>query len=292
MLGSENEVQVTSDTGHKNQWAKGLFYRKDGQKLTFKNELINPILFLMFTITGVVILFKEDPRLYGSNQSLISLPQNLNVVVVPMDLEIHDETKQSPRVISKNRSLRVERLSLVSRKESLKIPLGAQAKAKLLTGGTNGTIKAQLIEDLKFNGEVYLTAGTFLWGQGSSTEARLMITFSKAVSIQGQSYEVQAQAYDGVDDILGLKGSVIGRTSKKILAGAGLGVAGALQTLQSSQNIGGIAVKAPSLENALMNGASTAALGIAEQELEDLQNNQVVIEVKKGTEILVVFGKG
>ena len=67
-------------------------------------------------------------------------------------------------------------------------------------------------------------------------------------------------------------------------------MAGALQTLQESQNMGGIAVTKPSLENALLNGASGAALGIAEQELEELKNRQTVIEVKKGTQMIVVFG--
>ena len=60
--------------------------------------------------------------------------------------------------------------------------------------------------------------------------------------------------------------------------------------MQSSENLGGVAVVKPNIENALLNGASNAALGIAEQELEELKNKQTIIEVKKGTKIMIVFG--
>ena len=115
--------------------------------------------------------------------------------------------------------------------------------------------------------------------------------FSKYVDEDGKSKKISANAFDISDQILGLKGSVIGRTSKKIMAGAGLGFAGALQTMQQSENMGGVAVVKPNIENALLNGASNAALGMAEQELEDLKNSQEIIEVPQGTKLLIVFGE-
>ena len=166
------------------------------------------------------------------------------------------------------------------------------ASAVLLTGATNGPVKAKLLEDVELNGDIYIKEGSIIWGQGASTEERLIVTFSKYVDSDGKSHAIKANAYDSSDQILGLKGSIIGRTSKKILAGAGLGVAGALQTMQQAENLGGgVAVIKPSLKNALLNGASGAALGMAEQELEELKNKQTIIEVKQGSEILIVFGE-
>ena len=143
-----------------------------------------------------------------------------------------------------------------------------------------------------FNGETFLPQGSLLWGKGSSTKKRLIVTFSKAVLRDGSSKDISATAYDPEDEILGLKGSIIGRTSKKILAGAGLGMAGALKTMQSAENVGGLPVAKPTIGNALLNGGSEAALGLAEQEMEELKNEQTIIEVEKGSEIIVVFGEG
>ena len=148
----------------------------------------------------------------------------------------------------------------------------------------------RLLEDLISHGETYIKEGTILWGRGSSTEERLQISFTKYEDENGTSFEVTANAFDISDQILGLKGSIIGRTSKKIMAGAGLGVAGALKTMQQAENLGGVPVVKPNLENALLGGASNAALAIAEQELEELKNKQTIIEVKKGTHLLIVFG--
>ena len=92
-------------------------------------------------------------------------------------------------------------------------------------------------------------------------------SLSKFVDENGKSKDIKASAFDIGDQILGLKGSVIGRTSKKILAGAGLGVASAFKTIQESENLGGVAVVKPNFKNALLSGASSATLGIAEEEL-------------------------
>ncbi|MCB0415387.1 MAG: TrbI/VirB10 family protein [Bdellovibrionales bacterium] len=291
MSNNELEVKVTKDNGYKTQWAKGIFYRQEGNKLVFKSEYTKYGIALLFILTTTVLLFQDDSTISSMSNQSIKPPEEINTSV-SIELESYSEIKEKVNKPLKKRLIKVERLSLVSPEGKLKIPLGAQAKAKLITGGTNGPIKAQLMEDLSFNGETYLSEGSILWGKGTSTDERLIIVFSKVVLRDGVSKDILANAYDQSDEILGLKGSIIGRSSKKLLAGAGLGVAGALQTMQSSQNVGGVAVKEPSLENALMNGASTAALGMAEQELEELKNKQTIIEVKKGTEIIVIFSKG
>ncbi|USN48498.1 MAG: TrbI/VirB10 family protein [Pseudobdellovibrionaceae bacterium] len=291
MSNNESEVKVTKDNGYKTQWAKGIFYRQEGNKLVFKSEYTKYGIATLFILTTLVLLFQEDPTVVPKKSNTIKPPSEINASVT-IELESYSEIKKKAKTTNKKKKMKIEKLSIVSRDEKLKIPLGAQARAKLITGGTNGPVKAKLIEDLSFNGEVYLPEGSIIWGKGASTDERLIVIFSKAVLSDGVSKDILANAYDQDDEILGLKGSIIGRTSKKLLAGAGLGVAGALQTMQSNQNIGGVAVKKPSLENALMNGASTAALGMAEQELEELKNKQTIIEVKKGTEIIVVFSKG
>lgn len=290
MSSSENEVKVTRDDGYKKQWAKGLFYRREGIKLVFKHEHTKKLIVALFILVTVVVLLQDDPTFETELSVGVSSPEHISPSI-PIELENFDKSKPKNRV-HKRKTFKVEKLFLISRSNKMEIPLGTQARAILLTGASNGPVKAKLLEDVELAGEIYIEEGSILWGTGSSTTERLVVVFTKFVTKDGEAKDIAANAYDASDEILGLKGSIIGRTSKKIAAGAGLGVAGALKTMQQAENLGGVAVVKPTLGNAMLNGASTAALGLAEQELEELKNKQTIIEVEKGTEIIVVFGKG
>ena len=286
---AEQQVDIVSDDGHKKMWYQGHFYRKEGNKyiFDFKHARLYIVGFTLILCVG--IFFKESEEINIDAISSISTPDRISGYQNQIVLNEYSDTKELKNDSTRTRR-KIEKLSLVSRSKKVEIPLGSQARGVLVTGGTNGPIKVKLLEDLEFHGEVYIKEGAVLWGRGSSTQERLLISFTRYVDENGQSKEINANAFDISDQILGLKGSIIGRTSKKLFAGAGLGVAGALKTMQESENLGGVAVVKPNLENALLNGASSAALGIAEQELEELKNKQTVIEVKKGTQLMIVFG--
>lgn len=291
MLNDQAQVKVEKDNGDQKRWAKGLFYRKEGNKLKIKSEVAKKVFFGICGIVVIAFSFKESPYQDSPKDSSIEVPVRISTHSEKIILESYSDIKDKPKEKHIKKSYKIEPLKIVSREKESLIPLGSSGTALLLTGATNGPVKARLLEDIELNGEIFIKEGSILWGRGASTEERLLVTFSKFVDADGKSHEIKANAYDLSDQILGLKGSVVGRTSKKILAGAGLGVAGALQTMQQPQNLGGVAVVKPSLKNALLNGASTATLGIAEQELEELKNKQTIIEVKKGTKIVIVFGE-
>ena len=180
---------------------------------------------------------------------------------------------------------------MISRKGAHKIPPGSMAKAKLLTGGSNGPLKAKLIEPLIVNGEKFLSAGTILLGTGSSTEERLLIQFNKMVFQDSTYTETRASGYDYKDKIIGLKGSKVGRVALKFAANTGLKFLGGVsQSLQKVDVHGGVAVKKPSLENALLHGAGVAAIEQSNEVMEDLKEKQTIIEVPLGTHLWVVFG--
>ena len=286
----EEEVIISKDDGHKQRWYQGVFYKKEGNKHVVESKKVKIYILTGLFLLLVGVMFKDEPIDKEETTDSIDTPTRVSGYQPKIVLNAYEDTKEEQKKIKSKKKYKIERLSLVSSKQRVKIPLGASAVAELVTGGSNGPIKVKLLEDLISHDETYIKEGSILWGRGSSTEERLLISFTKYVDESGNSKEITANAFDSSDQILGLKGSIIGRTSKKIAAGAGLGLAGALQTMQESENLGGVAVTKPNLENALLNGASTAALGIAEQELEELKNKQTIIEVKKGTKILVVFG--
>lgn len=291
MSNKENqEVVFEKDDGHKKGWFQGRFYKKEGNKYVFDSKVSKGLFITSIVIVLVGAMFKDTRNDDLEVDSSIDTPTRVSNYQDDIVLNVYSDTKEEKTKSKKRKKRRIERLSLVSSIQKVEIPLGAQARGILVTGGTNGPVKVRLLEDLESHGEIYIKEGSILWGRGSSREERLLITFTKYVDENGKSRKITANAFDITDQILGLKGSVIGRTSKKVLAGAGLGVAGALQSMQQSENIGGVAVVKPNLENAMLNGASSAALGIAEQELEELKNKQTVIEVKKGTKVMIVFG--
>ena len=171
-----------------------------------------------------------------------------------------------------------------------KIPPGAEAKAVLLTGATNGLIKARLMEALKVDGATLLEAGVLLMGQGRSTEDRLYIDFKKAVFRDGKHIPVSAQAYDASDSILGLKGSRVGDAGLKLAASSGLHfISGLAVGLEAPSIDDGGKPRRPTAQDAALNGVSTAASEQARSYLEEVKQRPPLIEVKSGTVFLVTF---
>jgi hypothetical protein len=184
----------------------------------------------------------------------------------------------------------IQVLNFVSAKE---IPPGAEAKAELLSGATNGLIKARLTEPVKVDGVSLLDAGVLLIGQGRSSQERLYVDFKKAVYRDGKTVAISAQAYDLSDTILGLKGSLVGDMTLKLAASSGLnflsGMAVGLQAPSYDQT--GKPLR-PSVGDAALSGVSKAAGDQAQTYMQDIKNRPPIIEVKSGTVFTVTFDGG
>lgn len=286
---NDNElVGVNRDDGITQQWARKLFYRKEGGKEVFRSESTKALIFVMFCATLFVSFFRdESPQ---SIQEALFSDTKVEVQNQKIVFTDHDDLKKIAQR-SKYKKRTYQRLKMISRKGSHLIPPGSMVKAKLVTGGSNGPLKAKLIEPLIVNGDKFLDAGTVLLGTGSSTEERLLIQFNKMVFKDSSFTETRASGYDSKDKILGLKGSRVGRVALKFAANTGLKFLGGVsQGLQKSEVHGGINVKKPSLENALLHGAGMAALEQSNEMMADLKERQTIIEVPLGTHLWVVFG--
>jgi hypothetical protein len=184
----------------------------------------------------------------------------------------------------------IQLLSFINAKD---IPPGAEGRAVLLTGATNGLIKARLIEPVKFDGVSLLDAGVLLIGQGRSTEERLYVDFRKAVYRDGKSVNISAEAYDASDTILGLKGSRVGDFALKLAASSGLNfLAGMAVGLEAPAFDQTGRPQQPSAGGAALNGVSKAAGDHAKTYMEDVKNHAPIIEVKTGTVFTVTFDGG
>lgn len=170
------------------------------------------------------------------------------------------------------------------------IPPGTMVKARLLTGASDGPVRAKLVNDIIVNGERVIESESIILGSGSSTEDRLLIRFDRLVKKDGTAMPIQAQAFDGKDRIAGLRGNKVSTEMSKLAAGIGLNFVGGMSdALQETEVKGGMAVKSSSMKNALLNGAARAALDQSKYLISSYKDKAARIEVEKSRVIYIMF---
>jgi hypothetical protein len=162
--------------------------------------------------------------------------------------------------------------------------------AVLVSGASDGLVKAALKEPLIIAGKTLLDSSAVLIGRGQSTDERLMVRFRKAVFPDGTTASVNAEAADADDKILGLKGSRIGYRALRLAAGIGLNFVGGLsEGLQDQTVIQGAAVNKANMKNALLNGAARASITEGQNVMNELHDEKPIIQIEMGRLITVVF---
>lgn len=179
-------------------------------------------------------------------------------------------------------------------RELVGIPPGTLARAKLVTGASDGPVRAEILQDVIVNGERVIESGSQLLGNGNSTEERLFLRFEKLVKRDGAILTIGAQALDGIDQIAGIKGNRVGNEAMKLAAGIGLNFVGGMSdALQETEVKGGAVIKSNSAKNALLNGTTHAALDQAKDLITSFKEKAPRIEVEKGRKFQVIFdGRG
>ncbi len=284
------QVKVRRDTGHKERWGVGRhLYRQDGKKLTLQGKYALGIVASAFTVTSILALIRpvqlevRSPIVFNGVVTPVS---TINVPHAADRSDVEQRNKRGSGQVIKHYS----GLQVVNRPRLGQIPPGTTVRAKLITAASNGLVKATLSESLIVNGDGIAEAGTILIGNGSSTEDRLQIDFSKLIFRDGTVQNIKAQACDQEDQAIGIRGSRVGKYASQLAAGIGLNFAGGLaEGLQDSQVQGGVAVKKTNFKNAALNGAAKASLEQSKDIMEKWKQKQTVIQVKAGTEICIIF---
>jgi type IV secretory pathway VirB10-like protein len=271
-----------------------LLYKKDGAKIT----LYLPYLYWGgATFFGVFVLFQlslpENERF--SSPEPIATPQLISESVsFPVNVQNENSLNKDREIKTGGRKNGPKYLGpqLILRPRNLsQIQPGSMMQAILVSGASNGLVKAKATENLVINGETLIDAGTILIGQGSSGEERLSINFSQAIFSDGTMGQINAVAADQSDKIVGLKGSGIGAKTISIAGSVGLGFVGGLsEGLQESQGQQGVLVKNPTWKNALLNATSATAFEQSRNLMQSLKDNHPAIEIAPDTSFMVIFG--
>ncbi len=254
------------------------------------------------------VLLSPDPSLNGEIESASAATQD------PTDqFSESDESGQIPNLTANAQLLEPELLkadsraagsasqrqgtgnvleapTLIVRPRILKLTPGLMGKAVLVTGASNGPVKAKLTERLAQYGEEILEAGSILLGSGNSSNDRLTVQFDKVLTPDGAVTKLKANALDKSDMIAGLKGSVALGRSLQIAGGIGLNVLGGFADgLQENEAIGNQVARKATLKNAALNGTSKSAFEEARNMMSRLKENTPTIEVAAGKDFFVLF---
>ncbi len=208
-MSDDAKVVITNDNGIKNQWASGLFYRQDGLKRVLiprRLFMVAGFVFAVLTV-GVVIQGTPDAIDGGQTNPRITSPdglgmQTLNNIPVLVAQGTPTEVKQTPLrnpprdtvPISEKKSGLTGPL-LIRRPRPGRIPPGSFIRAILLSGASNGPVRAEVTEGLSIQGEPFIEQGATLVGNGQSGEERLTIRFSQLVHRDGALESIDGLAW-------------------------------------------------------------------------------------------------
>jgi hypothetical protein len=180
------------------------------------------------------------------------------------------------------------KIKVVSLRSVSALPIGSEMRAVLASGATDGIVKARLTAPLIVDGEPLLPENAVLFGRGKSGDERLFVEFTKVIFPGGEGFPIRAQAFDAGDKIQGLKGALVGTRTKKMAGAIGFGFLGGMADGMQETSGSYFSTKKPSTRDAALSGASKAALDQSEAYLEEMKKSPNIIEVKTGTEIIVI----
>jgi hypothetical protein len=294
-MSDEPVVEIVSEPGTKKQFGKGrLSYQSTAAKVSTPVAAGFGVTLVVVVVT---VVFMGNPKKDGSDmvsQFLgVTVPQalsQLGMIYIPPASSDKSAPTPAPKGSVRGAGIRFSGPQLVSRPRNVPIPPGSMVEAVLISGASDGPVKAEIREPLIVAGETLLDVGTVLMGSGQSGEDRLTIHFRKAVFRDGTTAKIEAQAADSSDKIPGIKGSHLGYRALKLAAGVGLSFASGLsQGLQDTKGQMGAVVTPPSLKNALLNGAAHSSIEEGQEMMNEYRSEKVVITVGAGTVVLVLF---
>lgn len=290
------QVSMARDVGHKQVWGLSWLYKIDVRKTSIDSKKLLWATIFVFFFASIISLFGilSQPETEKAAPEILE-PTSLSSRQVALPELNHANEyashNQSQSRSSKKQVIKYSGPQATARPGGTGIPPGSLIKAKLITGASNGALRAEVTEPFEFQGDMLIEKGSVLLGNGSSTDVRLNITFNRMVLEDGSVQTIRAYAVDSSDQTVGLKGSKLGHTALKFAGSIGLHfVAGIGEGLQEKEVKDGVAVKKADFRNALLNGATRASLELSKETMEALKNREHVIYVKKGTPILILFG--
>ncbi len=281
-------VEIKADSGTESIGLSQYF--ENGQNYDKKNFKITAYVTLALILAVFVTGILGKRKVVGKNSKELSSPPLSREVplTVPRILNNSDSVKVISRKNVDYSTLR--KIKVLTLRALSEIPVGSETKAILVSGGTDGIVKAKLTESLIVGGEPLIPENSILFGKGKSGEERLYVEFNKVIFPSGESFQILAQSFDPSDKIQGLKGSIVSTRAKKTGMAMGMGFLGGMADgMRDTSGSSLFMNQKPTVKDAALSGASKAALDQSAAYLEEMKKSPNIIEVKSGTEFIIII---
>ena len=281
-------VEIKEDSGTESIGLNQYF--ENGQNFDKKHFKITAYVTLALILSVFVTGILGKRKIVGKNSKEIASPPLSREVplTVPRILNNSDSVNVINRKNFDYSNLR--KIKVLTLRALSEIPVGSETKAILVSGGTNGIVKARLTQSLIVDGEPLIPENSILFGKGKSGEERLYIEFNKVIFPSGESFQILAQSFDPSDKIQGLKGAIVGTRAKKMGVAMGMGFLGGMADgMRETSGSSLFTNQKPTVKDSALSGGSKAALDQSEAYLEEMKNSPNIIEVKSGTEFVIII---
>lgn len=297
-----SDLQIPEEPGLTRESWRPKFYGliKEGHKARVSPMALKIGIFILsLLVLGGQILMSWNVGSGVKKESVLKIPSltsnQESFHVPPVTNAAHERALEAERIRSASRGrgilMKIEPIKPIRLSQVKDIPSGAEVMTYLSSGASNGLVKAVLSENLKYDGDLLLKKGTTLIGKGNSSEDRLYIQFTRAISPDKSTMKVKAFAFDRSDRMMGLKGKKISDYAFKLATSAGFiflgGVADGMIEDYSSNLF---EKRKPTMRDAALNGVSNATMETGKDMMNDLKSREARIEVASKTPVLVIFG--
>ena len=176
---SDDVMKVTTTTEARSrlsQWGRGLFYRDDGRKRTLVSRRVLIGAAVAFALVVGLLLVQNTPESAPSApaHAAFSPPSDVSGPAALTIPELGARDSGASRVAgqvtpgekatisggAQRSRTKFRGPQLVARPRAVKIPPGAMVKAVLVSGASNGPVRAEAVETLSFAGETLIPQGT------------------------------------------------------------------------------------------------------------------------------------
>ena len=288
MVEDTKTVEIQADSGTESIGLNQYF--ENGQNFDKKHFKVMAYVTLALILSVFVTGLLGKRKIVGKNsKELASPPLSREVpLTVPRILNNSDSVNVISRKNFDYSNLR--KIKVLTLRALSEIPVGSETKAILVSGATDGIVKAKLTQSLIVDGEPLIPENSILFGKGKSGEERLYVEFNKVIFPSGESFQILAQSFDPSDKIQGLKGAIVSTRAKKMGMAMGLGFLGGMADgMRETSGSSLFMNQKPTVKDAALSGASKAALDQSEAYLEEMKKSPNIIEVKSGTEFIIII---
>lgn len=288
MADDTKSVEIKADKGTESIGLNQYF--ENGKNFDKKHFKIMAYITLALILSVFVTGLLGKRKIVGKNSKELSSPPLSREVplTVPRILNNSDNVNVINRKNFDYSNLR--KIKVLTLRALSEIPVGSETKAILVSGGTDGIVKAKLTQSLIVDGEPLIPENSILFGKGKSGDERLYVEFNKVIFPSGESFQILAQSFDPSDKIQGLKGAIVGTRAKKMGMAMGMGFLGGMADgMRETSGSSLFMNQKPTVKDAALSGASKAALDQSEAYLEEMKKSPNIIEVKSGTEFIIII---